>query len=61
MPYWKPQWYDEITMAWREIQVVVHDPDAAVVIATQKAPSQADRFRAIRVDHDGRWPEPETR
>lgn len=59
-PYYKIQWYDPVSVSWRDVQRRFATPEAAHRYAPALCPSVAPRYRLMVVDMAGRAPSPES-
>jgi hypothetical protein len=57
-PYWKAQWFDPTTLAWRDVQEK-HTVEADAVAAGVALKDSKGRARLMKVDRKGRAPLPE--
>lgn len=55
-PYWKVQWWDDTSLAWRDIQEAIHDEDIAIVSARAEARHRETKTRLMRITETGRAP-----
>ncbi len=53
-PYWKVQYYNDLTCAWVDIQESHSDPVLAVAAKMDCAARTGQRTRLMRVDRGGR-------
>jgi len=54
-PYWKIQYWDDLSIAWRDVQMSFVSPSTAIAAAPGEVPVKA-RFRLMEVRPDGRTP-----
>lgn len=57
--YWKCQWRDEISMAWRDVQQSFDDPDGAADAARFRKgffPKEGVVWRLMEISEEGRRP-----
>lgn len=55
-PYAKVQWYDETSMAWRDVQQSFPTPEQAEAEAEALIPADATTWRLMHVYEGGRTP-----
>lgn len=60
-PYWKIQWWDATSLAWRDLQEAIHDEEIAIVSARAEATHRQTSTRLMRITETGREPTREVR